>query len=190
MPGEIVLAPWTCLVKKLSNYIGPDNPLTPAFPGDAGVDLYAAEKKVLYPGDRALIATGIAIALPDGFEAQVRPRSGNALKLGLMISNAPGTIDSGYRDQVSVICYNSNPPVPRGLIHSVLEAMDAVEPEAIEDAVVAYDSKVTITIEPGMKIGQLVFARFERPEVSIVSDLPPSDRGLNGFGSTGITSKT
>ncbi|MBN2751210.1 MAG: dUTP diphosphatase [Rhodospirillaceae bacterium] len=77
-------------------------------PGSAGVDLLAAVKEplVLVPGARALVPTGIAIALPSGYEAQVRPRSGLALKHGVTVLNAPGTIDSDYRGEVGVILIN------------------------------------------------------------------------------------
>ncbi len=76
--------------------------------GAAGMDLYAAlpETLTLLPGARALVSTGIRIALPEGYEAQVRPRSGLALRLGLGLLNAPGTIDSDYRGLVSVILVN------------------------------------------------------------------------------------
>ncbi|MBI5389664.1 dUTP diphosphatase [Candidatus Woesearchaeota archaeon] len=77
-----------------------------AHPGDAGLDLYAAEDCVLQPLERKLVPTGIQIAVPTGFEAQVRPRSGLALKKGLSIVNTPGTIDAGYRGEVGVICIN------------------------------------------------------------------------------------
>ncbi len=81
---------------------------SPATPGSAGVDLSAAVDRdvVIAPGDRALIPTGFAFAIPDGFEAQVRPRSGLALRHGIVLPNAPGTIDSDYRGEVSVILMN------------------------------------------------------------------------------------
>jgi len=74
----------------------------------AGMDLYAdlAEDIVLHPGSRALVPTGIALALPDGFEAQIRPRSGLALKHGIALVNSPGTIDSDYRGEIGVIMIN------------------------------------------------------------------------------------
>lgn len=77
-----------------------------AQPGDAGMDLYSAEECVLKPGERRLISTGIKIALPTGYEAQVRPKSGLALKYGISIVNTPGTIDEGYRGIVGVIAIN------------------------------------------------------------------------------------
>lgn len=77
-----------------------------AHPGDAGLDLYACEEKELQPGERALIPTGIAIELPPFTEAQVRPRSGLALKHGVTVLNTPGTIDEGYRGEVGIILIN------------------------------------------------------------------------------------
>lgn len=76
--------------------------------GSAGVDLYAAVKEpiTLQPGERALVPTGIRIALPQGYEAQVRPRSGLAIRHGISMVNAPGTIDSDYRGEIQVILIN------------------------------------------------------------------------------------
>ncbi len=81
----------------------------------AGMDLHAdlAEDLVLQPGERTLIPTGIAIALPDGYEAQIRPRSGLALKHGISLVNSPGTIDADYRGEIAVIVINhGNEPFP------------------------------------------------------------------------------
>lgn len=77
-----------------------------AHPGDAGLDIYSAGDHVLKPGERKLISTGIKIAVPIGYEAQIRPKSGLAIKHGLSIVNTPGTIDSGYRGEVGIICIN------------------------------------------------------------------------------------
>jgi dUTP pyrophosphatase len=77
-----------------------------AYEGDAGADLYALHDVVIKKSDRALVKTGIAIALPQGFEAQIRPRSGLALKHGITVLNTPGTIDAGYRGEVGVILAN------------------------------------------------------------------------------------
>lgn len=76
-------------------------------PGDAGFDIYARDAHTLNPGQRTLIATGLAIALPEGFVALVHPRSGLALKHGFTLVNAPGTIDAGYRGEISVIGLNT-----------------------------------------------------------------------------------
>ena len=83
---------------------------TPAYanPGDAGLDLYAAQDVVLDPGERALIPTGIAIAIPEGFAGFVQPRSGLAAKQGFSIVNTPGLIDSGYRGEIGVIGLNTD----------------------------------------------------------------------------------
>lgn len=85
-----------------------DNAIIPkyAHPGDAGVDLFSTEDYLLKPGQRVLVSTGIKIAVPDGYEAQVRPRSGLALKSGISVCNTPGTIDAGYRGEVGVIIIN------------------------------------------------------------------------------------
>jgi dUTP pyrophosphatase len=77
-----------------------------ATPLSAGVDLRATEGRVLRPGERALVPTGLRIALPEGYEAQVRPRSGLALKHGIVLPNSPGTIDADYRGEIQVILQN------------------------------------------------------------------------------------
>ena len=123
--------------------------------GAAGLDLQAAvtEPMVIEPGARALVPTGLSIAVPEGFEAQVRPRSGLALKHGLTVPNSPGTIDSDYRGEVKVILAN-------------------LGTEAV-------------TIDRGMRIAQLVVARFERIAWRQVDSLDETARGSGGFGSTG-----
>jgi dUTP pyrophosphatase len=85
-----------------------DNAVIPKYakPGDAGVDLCSTENYTLKPGERCLVSTGIKIALPKGHEAQVRPRSGLALKHGISIVNTPGTVDSDYRGEIGVIAIN------------------------------------------------------------------------------------
>ena len=79
-----------------------------AHPGDAGADLRAREDVVLRPGERKLVPTGVAIALPEGFVALIHPRSGLATKHGLTIVNAPGTVDAGYRGEISVTLLNTD----------------------------------------------------------------------------------
>ena len=83
-----------------------------AHPGDAGADLRAREDVVLQPGERRLVPTGVAIALPDGFVALIHPRSGLATKHGLTIVNAPGTVDAGYRGEISVTLLNTDVAEP------------------------------------------------------------------------------
>ena len=77
-----------------------------AHQGDSGFDLYADETVSLKPGERKLVSTGIKLSIPHGFEAQVRPKSGLAVKAGITVLNTPGTIDSGYRGEVKVILAN------------------------------------------------------------------------------------
>ena len=93
--------------------LDPDLPL-PAYahPGDAGADLRAAEEVVLPPGGRAVVRTGMAVAVPDGFAAFVHPRSGLAAGHGITLVNAPGTIDAGYRGEVKVVLLNTDPAQP------------------------------------------------------------------------------
>lgn len=121
----------------------------------AGMDLLAAvtESITLRPGERKLIPTGLTIALPDGHEAQVRPRSGLALKHGVTVANAPGTIDADYRGEVGVILINLGQ-----------------EP---------------FVIERGMRIAQMIIAPYTRATFLEVAELPASERGAGGFGSTG-----
>ena len=96
------------LLRVLITRLDPDLPLPRyACPGDAGLDLYAATEVVLEPGERALIPTGVAVAIPFGYVALVHPRSGLAARHGITILNAPGTIDAGYRGEVCVILFNA-----------------------------------------------------------------------------------
>ncbi len=137
---------------------GADLPLPSyATEGSAGLDLLAAIESdfELRPGARALVPTGIAIALPLGFEAQVRPRSGLAVNHGLTVLNAPGTIDSDYRGEIKVPLINLG--------------------------------EAPFRIARGTKIAQMVIARHETAQFDEVSELPASQRGTGGFGSTGMT---
>lgn len=124
-----------------------------AHPGDAGLDLCASEALQLAPGAAGLVRTGLAIELPPGTEAQVRPRSGLALKHQVTVLNAPGTIDEGYRGEVGVILVNHG--------------------------------RAAFSVEPGMKIAQLVVQPVLRVDVQEAPDLSDTRRGQGGFGSTG-----
>lgn len=136
---------------------GRDLPL-PAYAteGSAGLDLLAAIERdlELKPSARIAVPTGISIALPAGYEAQVRPRSGLALNHGVTLLNTPGTIDSDYRGEIKVIVINHG--------------------------------ESPFRIARGMKIAQLVIAKFERAALTEVDELPESGRGSGGFGSTGL----
>jgi len=93
--------------------LDPDLPLPSyAHPGDAGADLVTAQDVVLAPGERTLVSTGVALALPEGHVALVHPRSGLAARHGLSIVNTPGTIDSGYRGEIKVLLINHDPEQP------------------------------------------------------------------------------
>jgi dUTP pyrophosphatase len=170
----------------LPTYAGPMPPLTPAYEGDVGVDLYAAAAVTIGPQERALIPTGITIAVPDGFEAQVRPRSGNAIKRGLTVLNTPGTIDPGFRGEVQVIAFNSNAVVSAALMERVIQAAEGgVPPGELSDEFGVHHSLSTLRIEQGEKIAQLVFAKFERPAIRVVASLSETERGERGYGSSG-----
>jgi dUTP pyrophosphatase len=154
--------------------------LAPAHAGDAGIDLIACEQAVLGPGERALVSAGIRLALPPGLEAQVRPRSGQALKRGLTIPNSPGTIDPGYRGPVKVILLNASPALCGD------DLMGAPGDEPLAERLARGLQSRTIRIERGERIAQLVFARFERPELQMVDSVSlETARGEGGFGSTG-----
>jgi dUTP pyrophosphatase len=127
---------------------------TRAYAGDAGLDLTAAERVELAPGARALVATGLAVAIPEGYAGFVQPRSGLALRHGVTCLNTPGLVDAGYRDELRVLLVNTDP-------------------------VQAY------RVRRGDRIAQLVIQRVERVEFKVTEELPVSDRGLGGFGSTG-----
>lgn len=124
--------------------------------GSAGMDVCAAvdEPIVIPPGGIVLIPTNLAIALPQGFECQVRTRSGLALKYGVFALNSPGTIDSDYRGEIKIILANFG--------------------------------KEEFVINRGDRIAQLVVARYERVEWEETDELPETERGTGGFGSTGI----
>ena len=121
----------------------------------AGMDLRAniAKALVLQPGERALVSTGISMALPEGYEAQIRPRSGLAYKFGVTVLNSPGTIDADYRGDIGVLLINHG--------------------------------KKAFAIEDGMRIAQLVVAKYTQFNWNEVEDLTFTERGSGGFGSTG-----
>lgn len=142
-------------IEVLITRIDKDLPLpSHAHEGDAGLDLFSAEDVSLKPGERALVATGIALAIPEGFAGYVQPRSGRAVKEGLGIVNTPGLIDSGYRGEVRIATIN----------------LDLENP---------------IHIRRGEKIAQLVILPVPKVTLREVADLPSSERGTGGFGSSG-----
>jgi dUTP pyrophosphatase len=124
-----------------------------AYAGDAGLDLTTCERVELAPGERAVVPTGIAVAIPEGYAGFVQPRSGLAAREGITIVNAPGLIDSGYRGEIRVILLNT-------------------------------DGSETFVAEPGERIAQLVVLPVPGFELVEVSELPASERGARGFGSS------
>lgn len=110
-----------------------------AHPGDAGLDLYARTSITLAPFERALIPTGIALAIPTGFAGFIQPRSGLAIKRGLSFVNTPGLIDAGYRGEISVIAINLDPTVPLVIERGEKIAQLVIQPVATA-TVAAVDS--------------------------------------------------
>jgi dUTP pyrophosphatase len=157
--------------------------------GNVGTDLIATATHVLYPGDRALIKTGIAIALPAHLEAQVRPRSGLALKHGLTVVNSPGTIDPSYRGEVGVIVQNTEPVIQAAHFSALLEYVRGGNTTGVEQLLDEYLcslAKRTITIKRGDRFAQLVFAEFVIPSLQWQSDLDATERGTAGYGHSGV----
>lgn len=155
-----------------------------AHPTDAGMDVYAAEDVILAPGETQIIKTGLKMAIPEGYECQIRPRSGLSLKTPLRIANSPATIDAGYRDEVGVIMQNTSRDY-------VLGENGFIPINNVPDNYFPTDSKGNkqgwYVISKGDRIAQLVFAKVEHADFEIVPDVKSigEDRG-GGFGSTGI----
>jgi dUTP pyrophosphatase len=137
--------------------VDPDLPLPSyARAGDAGADLVARSGAVVKAGGgRALIPTGVRLAIPNGYAGFVQPRSGLAWRHGITLANSPGLIDSGYRDELAVIVINTDP-------------------------------SADFEIHRGDRIAQLVIQRVEEARFVYVDELPGSERGLGGFGHTGM----
>jgi dUTP pyrophosphatase len=125
-----------------------------ALPGDAGADLSVAEDVDLAPFERALVGTGVAVAIPEGYAGFVHPRSGLAHRLGLSLVNAPGTIDAGYRGEIKVNLVNLDPTAP-------------------------------LSLRRGDRVAQLVVQPVVRARFVPVEELPDTERGSGGHGSTG-----
>ena len=132
-----------------------ENAVVPAraYAGDAGLDLSACERVELGPGERSVVPTGLAIAIPEGHAGYVQPRSGLAAKHGISIVNTPGLVDSGYRGELLVSLINT-------------------------------DRDETFVVEEGMRIAQLVILEVPDVELVEVGELPESERGVRGFGSS------
>jgi dUTP pyrophosphatase len=101
-------------------------------PGDAGMDVCAAEETVIKPGETVIVPTGLKLAIPEGYEIQVRPRSGISLNTPLRIANSPGTIDSGYRDEMGIIIWNTSSTSSMGIRKSLQSIVKAIRMVHIE----------------------------------------------------------
>ncbi|MCP2168326.1 deoxyuridine 5'-triphosphate nucleotidohydrolase [Goodfellowiella coeruleoviolacea] len=145
-------------VEVLLTRLDPGVPLPSyARPGDAGADLVTTTNVVIEPGERVVVGTGIAVALPEGYAGFVHPRSGLAARVGLSVVNTPGTIDAGYRGEIRICLIN-------------------------------HDRREPVVLTRGDRIAQLVIQRVEHAvfrEVDSLTDLPESERGSGGYGSTG-----
>jgi dUTP pyrophosphatase len=124
-----------------------------AYEGDAGLDLSACERVELGPGERAVVSTGLAVAIPKGHGGLVLPRSGLAVRHGIGMVNAPGLIDAGYRGELKIVLLNT-------------------------------DRNERFVVEPGMRIAQLVIVPVVLGEPREGAELPGSERGERGFGSS------
>lgn len=148
-----------------------------AHPDDSGMDVYAVDDYVIHPGETKLIPTGIKMAVPNGYEIQIRPKSGRALKTKMRIANSIGTVDAGFRGELQVIIENIEPPIKditydfddngRPIITSILRGSD-------------------MTIGKGEKFAQLVLMEVPKAVLFQVENLDDTERGNGGFGSTNL----
>ena len=139
-------------IKKLSNSVS-----TPKYetPGSSGMDVAAhiEDNIIINPGEKFLVSTGFSIAIPKGYEVQIRPRSGLAAKRSITVLNTPGTIDADYRGEIKVILINLG--------------------------------KEKFIVKNGERIAQMVVCPVVQANLEEVEDLPDTERGSGGFGSTG-----
>lgn len=148
-----------------------------AHPDDSGMDVYAVNDYVIHPGETKLIPTGIKVAVPNGYEIQIRPKSGRALKTKMRIANSIGTVDAGFRGELQVIIENIESPIKditydfddngRPIITSILRGSD-------------------MTIGKGEKFAQLVLMEVPKAVLFQVENLDDTERGNGGFGSTNL----
>ena len=160
---------------------------TKAHTTDAGFDLYADEATIITYGETVAVKTNIAIELPEGYVADVRPRSGLTLNTGLRVHY--GTIDAGYRDGIGIICENGNHEYAResdGAIINMMFTDDVDSRQRLYDTSIEYANKSDIVVVRGQKIAQLVILPIPEITLQEVEELSVSDRGVNGFGSTGV----
>lgn len=157
-----------------------ENAKIPAYAriGDAGMDIFALEDIEVKPGETKLIPTGIKVAIPIGYELQVRPKSGRTLKTKLRVANTPGTIDSGYRDEIGVIIENIEPS-----IKDITYEFDSHG----RPIIISIEHGRPFIIEKGSKFAQLVLSEVPTASFYEVDDVGKigENRG-GGFGSTGV----
>lgn len=142
--------------------------------GDAGLDISAAEEIIIYPGETKTVATGLILNIPYGYEVQIRPRSGLSLKTRLRLPNAPGTIDSGYKDELKILIHNASP--------------DCSSDTEIYDLSCKSNPAAAYKINVGDRIAQMVFAKVSSATIVEVDEFSSEDvpnRG-GGFGSSGV----
>ncbi len=142
-----------------------------ARPGDAGMDVCSAEDVIIRPGETVLVPTGLKLAIPEGYEIQVRPRSGISLNTPLRVSNSPGTIDSGYRGELCIIMTNTSGD-------EKADAVFTIESKG--------NRKGAYRIRRGDRVAQIVLQAVPKMRFTVVDSV--ADKGLDrggGFGSTG-----
>ena len=144
-----------------------------AHPGDSGFDLVAVEDVTIYPQETVLVKTGLIFAVPEGFELQVRPRSGLSLKTPLRVSNSPGTVDSKFRGEVCVIVTNT-------ALHSDFHSL--IHRQYFQPA----RFTAPAVIKKGDRVAQGVIAPVIRAEFQETESLDETERGTGGFGSSDV----
>lgn len=144
-----------------------------ANPWDSGMDVRAAEDIIIHPDETKIVPTGLKVAIPEGYEIQVRPRSGLSLKTKLRVANSPGTVDSAYKEEIGIIMTNTS------FTHSSTDAVDISEIKNNEEEI--------YLIPKGTRIAQLVLAKVPRIQWELVESV--KDIGFTrtpGFGSSGL----
>lgn len=150
---------------------------------DSGMDVYALDDITVHPGETVLVPTGIKVALPVGFELQVRPKSGRALKTKLRVANTPGTIDQAYRDEIKVIIENVEPPIRDITTNTIMKENGFIDHMEITSIEYGKD----FTIGKGEKFCQLVLCEVPKVAFYRVDNVQEiGDNRNGGFGSTGL----
>lgn len=165
--------------------------------GDAGFDLVAVEDVIIEPGETKLVKTGVAMAIPEGYELQVRPRSGVSLKTKLRISNSPGTIDSNYRGEIGVIIDNlfetsqGHDTDDNGVteFYPIKGETYDIENEAATDISFNLYTHGSYIIRKGERIAQGVLKQVPIANFQVVDELDDTVRGTDGYGSSGTNVK-